>query len=94
MGISLLFSEKEGYFLTAEDSLYIHHLHRGKGIGKTLLKFLIEKAKENKIKNIIAKICAENQPSLNLHKSLGFAEVGKLCQVGYKFGRYLDVVIL
>ncbi|WAM34837.1 GNAT family N-acetyltransferase [Caldicellulosiruptor morganii] len=88
------FSEKEGYSLTVEDSLYIHYLYRGRGIGKMLLKFLIEKAKEDQIKNIIAKICAENQPSLNLHKSLGFTEVGMLKHVGYKFGRYLSIIIL
>ncbi|ABP67601.1 GCN5-related N-acetyltransferase [Caldicellulosiruptor saccharolyticus DSM 8903] len=88
------FSDKEGYSITVEDSIYIHHLHRGKGIGKMLLKFLIQKAREKGFKNIIAKICAENQPSLNLHKSLGFVEVGKLYSVGYKFNRYLDVIIL
>lgn len=88
------FSEKEGYFVTVEDSIYIHHLHRGKGIGKMFLNFLIMEAKKRGFKNMIAKICSENQHSLKLHKSLGFVEVGKLYGVGYKFNRYLDVIIL
>ncbi|BCS81090.1 GNAT family N-acetyltransferase [Anaerocellum diazotrophicum] len=88
------FSEKEAYSITVEDSIYTHPLHRGRGIGKQILKFLIERAKDTGAVNIIAKVCAENHISLHLHKSFGFVEVGKLTKVGYKFGRFLDVIIL
>ncbi|WPX07618.1 GNAT family N-acetyltransferase [Anaerocellum danielii] len=88
------FSEKEAYSITVEDSIYIHPLYRCRGIGKQILKFLIERAKDTGATNIIAKVCAENFISLHLHKSFGFAEVGKLIKVGSKFGRFLDVIIL
>ncbi|ADL42384.1 GCN5-related N-acetyltransferase [Caldicellulosiruptor obsidiansis OB47] len=88
------FSEKEAYSITVEDTIYIHPLYRGRGIGKQILKFLIKRAKDTGAANIIAKVCAENCMSLHLHKSFGFVEVGKLTKVGSKFGRFLDVIIL
>lgn len=94
MGIFLHSQKKKLIQSTVEDTIYIHPLHRGKGIGKQILKFLIEKAKDTGAANIIAKVCAENYISLHLHKSFGFVEVGKLIKVGSKFGRFLDVIIL
>lgn len=88
------FSDKEGYKFTVENSIYIHHLYRNQGYGKLLLQYLIDKAKELEFKNIVSRICSENQASIYLHQSLGFIEVGKLKNVGYKFDRFLDVVIL
>lgn len=88
------YSDREGYKYTVENSVYIHHNHRSKGYGKTMLAFLIEKANELGYKCIVANIDADNIKSIELHKRLGFVEAGRLQKVGFKFGRWLDVVIM
>lgn len=93
-GYFFLFLEKEVYLIIVEDIIYIYLLYRGKGIGKQILKFLLERVKDIGVVNIIVKVCVENYISLYLYKLFGFVEVGKLIKVGSKFGRFLDVIIL
>jgi len=64
---------------------------RGKGIGKLLIEPLIRTAKENDLHAIIAGIDGSNAASIKLHESFGFEEVAHFKQVGYKFGRWLDL---
>ncbi|MEO7293563.1 MAG: N-acetyltransferase family protein, partial [Ginsengibacter sp.] len=64
------------------------------GIGKLFLLPLIEAAKQMNMHTIIASIDATNESSLRLHTSLGFIEVAHFKQVGYKFGRWLDLKFL
>ena len=82
------------YKYAVENSVYVAAEHRGKGIGKLLLLPLIEAAKEMDMHTIIAGIDNTNEQSLRLHKSLGFIEVAHFKQVGYKFGRWLDLKFL
>lgn len=82
------------YKYSVENSVYVSAEHRGKGIGKLLLLPLIQAAKEMNMHTIIASIDANNESSLRLHKSLGFFEVAHFKQVGYKFGRWLDLKFL
>ena len=84
----------EAYKYTVENSVYVAAAHRGRGIGKLLLPPLIESAKEKDLHVIIAGIDATNLPSIELHKSFGFEEVAYFKQVGYKFGRWLDLKFL
>jgi phosphinothricin acetyltransferase len=67
---------------------------RGKGIGKLLMPPIIEAAKQMKMHAIIAGIDAGNEVSLHLHKRFGFEEVAHFKEVGYKFGRWLDLKFL
>ena len=82
------------YKYSVENSVYVAAEHRGKGIGKSLLLPLIGSAKEMNMHTIIASIDDTNEPSLRLHKCVGFFEVAHFKQVGYKFGRWLDLKFL
>jgi phosphinothricin acetyltransferase len=79
------------YRYTVEISVYVDTIFRGKGISKMLVQSLIKRAKEMNIHAVIAGISADNQISINLHRSLGFEEVANFKEVGYKFGRWLDL---
>ena len=79
------------YRYTVEVSVYVESSYRGKGISKKLLQVLIDRAGEMNIHAVIAGISADNQVSVNLHRSFGFEEVANFKEVGYKFGRWLDL---
>jgi phosphinothricin acetyltransferase len=79
------------YCHTAEHSVYVRVDHRGKGISKLLLQPLIDRAREMKMHAMIAGIDAENNVSYQLHQSFGFVEVAHFKEVGFKFGRWLDL---
>lgn len=79
------------YRFTVEHSVYVHIDHQGKGISKLLLKPLIDRAREMKLHAMIAGIDGENKISYNLHQSFGFVEVAHFKEVGFKFGRWLDL---
>ena len=96
VGLSLYYyrySTWKGRRLFLEDIIVTEN-ERGKGIGKLLLPPLIEAAKKLEMHTIIASIDASNESSLRLHKSFGFEEVAHFKQVGYKFGRWLDLKFL
>ncbi len=81
----------QAYKYTVENSVYVDAARRGQGIGKLLLAPLIRVAKEMDLHAIIAGIDATNSTSIKLHASFGFEEVAHFRQVGYKFGRWLDL---
>jgi phosphinothricin acetyltransferase len=83
-----------GYRRTIESSIYVAPDRRGQGIGTRLLPALIERAKAGGFHAMIAGIDADNAASLRLHGRLGFAKVAHLPEVGWKFGRWLDLVLL
>ena len=81
------------YKFSVENTVHVAASARGKGIGKLLMPPIIDAAKEMKMHAIIAGIDATNEVSLHLHKNFGFEEVAHFKQVGYKFGRWLDLKI-
>jgi phosphinothricin acetyltransferase len=82
------------YKYSVENSIYVAADQRGKGIGKKLLEPLIEAAKQLDLHTIIAGIDATNEVSINLHRKFGFTEAGTFKQVGFKFGRWLDLTFM
>jgi len=82
------------YRYTVEVSVYVEQSFRGKGISKILLGALIDRARAMNIHAIIAGISADNEISIKLHQSFGFKEVANFKEVGYKFGRWLDLKFL
>lgn len=82
------------YKYTIENSIYVAADQRGKGIARLLMQPLIDAARAQEYHAIIAGIDATNEASLRLHRSLGFTEVAHFREVGYKFGRWLDLKFL
>ena len=79
------------YKYSVEHSIYVEKRFRGLGLGKTLLRLLIERARTNQVHLLIGAIDAANEGSVALHRKLGFVHSGTITQAGFKFGRWLDV---
>lgn len=88
------FRPKAGYAGTMEHSVYVLPQHQGKGIGRALLVAVIDAARADGVHALIGGLSADNEASLALHRSLGFVEVGRLPEVGRKFDRWLDLVLV
>jgi phosphinothricin acetyltransferase len=87
-----VFRERPGYKYTVEHSVYVDRDCRRRGIGRALLTALIERAKAQNYHTIIGGIDADNAVSIELHKKLGFTFCAEFREVGFKFGRWLNVV--
>lgn len=81
------------YRHTVEDSVYVRESCRGRGVGRALLGELIGRARLLGHRSVIAQIADHLEGSERLHESCGFRRVGCLESVGYKFNRWIDVVI-
>ncbi|MGB1876755.1 MAG: GNAT family N-acetyltransferase [Rhodospirillaceae bacterium] len=84
-----------GYRYTVEDSVYVSKNHLGKGIGKALLKTLIDQATSRGYRQMISVIGdSANASSIALHSQLGFKVIGALPSTGRKFDRWIDSVLM
>ena len=88
------FHTRAAYRNTVENSIYVHQQHHRRGVGSLLLRHLIECASSIGHHAIIAGIDAEQTASVALHERFGFQTVGHLREVGFKFGRWLDVIYM
>ena len=82
------------YRSSVEHSVHVRADARGRGVGRALLVQLIERARALQKHVMVAGIDADNRVSIGLHERLGFARAGHLHEVGFKFGRWLDLVFL
>ena len=90
-----LYRTRPAYRFTVEDSVYIAPERHGRGIGRALLAALIEASAERGYRQMIAVIGdSEQTASIALHAALGFAPVGTFANIGFKFGRWLDTVLM
>ena len=86
---------RPAYRFTVEDSIYIDPAMQRRGIGRALLERLLAESEKEGFRQMIAVIGDSNQrPSIALHEALGFRMVGTFEAVGYKFGRWLDSVLM
>jgi L-amino acid N-acyltransferase YncA len=85
---------REGYRYTVEDSIYVRPDCIGHGVGKALLAELISQCQAKGRHSMVACMCVVNVPSVALHASLGFQQVGLLPEAGYKFGEWLRLLIM
>ena len=88
------FRPADGYLYTVENSVYVRKDAHGLGIGRMLMVELIERARAKGLHAIVAGIGAENTGSIAFHASLGFVEYARMPQVGAKFGRWMDLVLM
>lgn len=88
------FRSGDGYNLTLEHSVYVDAATRGQGLGRRLLSDLIERARSLGYHRLVGAISADQPASLALHRRMEFTECGRLPQVGRKFGRWLDLVLM
>ncbi|MFI5408792.1 GNAT family N-acetyltransferase [Kaistia sp. UC242_56] len=84
----------QGYRFTVENSIYVAGDARGKGAGSALLAALVDAARAQGKHMMVAGIEAGNDVSLRLHAKQGFVETARMPELGFKFGRYLDLVFL
>jgi L-amino acid N-acyltransferase YncA len=89
------YHSRSGYRHTIEDSVYVAEGLAGQGIGSTLLQALISRCETGPWRQMLAYIGnSANAASIALHRRMGFRMVGTLCSVGFKLGRWVDVVLM
>ncbi len=88
------FIKRPAASFTVENAVYVDPNYQGKGIGSAILAFLLECARRENYHAVIALVVAGNVSSERLHSKFGFECVGVLREVGYKFGRWLDLLVL
>ncbi len=86
--------DRKAWDHTVEISTYVDDGSHGTGVGKMLGEEIIERARALGHHVVVSRICGENEASLHLARKLGFETVGTMHEVGRKFERWLDVVIL
>jgi phosphinothricin acetyltransferase len=89
------FKPRPAYRFSAEDSIYLAATATGKGLGRLLLTELMAHAERCGVRQMLAVIGdSDNQGSIGLHRSCGFEHTGVLRSSGWKFERWLDVVLM
>ncbi|MGK3960562.1 N-acetyltransferase family protein [Sorangium sp. So ce118] len=85
---------REAYARSVESSIYVREGHHRRGLGRRILADLVSRAIALGHRTILAQVVGDQAPSLALHRALGFEDAGRLRDVGYKFDRWLDVVLM
>ncbi|MCL4433173.1 MAG: N-acetyltransferase family protein [Actinobacteria bacterium] len=88
------YRDRAAYRTTVESSIYVHAGNRRSGTGKAIMEALLDHARTSGFHAVIARISTGNHPSIALHGSLGFEEIGLEREVGRKFGKWLDVLVM
>jgi phosphinothricin acetyltransferase len=89
------FKPRPAYRFSAEDSIYMHPDAAGRGLGKQLLAELVKQAEAVGVRKLLAVIGdSNNAGSIGVHRALGFTPVGTIQSCGWKFDRWLDIVIM
>jgi len=88
------YRDRPAYATSVEDSVYVDHAHQGEGVGRALLTALLDVAAKHGFHMVMARIVGGHEASISLHRSLGFTTIGTEREVGRKFGRWLDVLLM
>lgn len=86
--------DRPAYATTVEDSIYVRDDQRGNGVGRRLLEELVALATRHGFHTMMARIVGGHTASIALHRAVGFDVIGTEHEVGRKFGRWLDVVLM
>jgi phosphinothricin acetyltransferase len=82
---------RAAYRFCAEVTVYLRHGHAGRGLGSALYAALFERAATRGIHTLLGCIALPNEPSIALHEKFGLRKVAHFSEVGFKFGRWVDV---
>jgi len=89
------FKPRPAYRFSAEDSIYLHPDATGHGLGRKMLDELCSQAQQRGIRKLIAVIGdSANTASVRVHSAAGFSPAGVITSCGWKFGRWLDIVLM
>ena len=88
------YRDRPAYSTSVEDSVYVRRDRQGQGIGKALLEELLRLATAHGFHTVMARIVGGHEASIALHRAAGFEFVGTEREIGRKFGRWLDVVVM
>ena len=88
------YRDRPAYRTSVEDSVYVRRDRQGFGVGKLLLASLVDAARTSGFHSVLARVVGGHEASIGLHRALGFDVVGVEREVGRKFGRWLDVVLM
>jgi phosphinothricin acetyltransferase len=83
-----------GYRHSMELSIHVREDHWGRGVGRALMDVLVARARAAGVHVLVAAIDSENEASIRFHERLGFVEVARMPEIGFKFGRWLDLVLV
>lgn len=85
--------KRPAFNVTGEVTIYLDPSHTGKGIGRPSLEFIENVASELNFHSLVATICSENESSIRMFSKLGYEKVSHYKEIGFKFERWLDVVV-
>lgn len=88
------FRSGPGYARSCEHSILLHPRAQGRGIGRTLIGAVCDHARSRGAHAMIGAVSGENTAGIAFHTAMGFAETGRLPSVGWKFGRWIDLVLM
>ena len=88
------YRDRPAYSTSVEDSIYVRRDRQGQGIGKALLEELVRLATAHGFHAVVARIVGGHEASIALHQAAGFEVVGTEREIGRKFGRWLDVLLM
>lgn len=88
------YRSRPAYRTTVEDSVYVDPAYQGRGVGRAVLSELVALAEAHGFHAVIGRIVGGHEASIGLHRACGFDVIGVEREVGRKFGRWLDVVLM
>ncbi|WP_413782799.1 N-acetyltransferase family protein [Thalassovita sp.] len=83
-----------GYAHSMEHTVYLSPAQQGQGVGRVLMRALEARAAAAGVHSMLGGISAENVGGIAFHTAIGYAEVARIPQVGRKFGRWMDLVLM
>jgi L-amino acid N-acyltransferase len=86
--------QRPGYRFTVENTLHVREDHWGSGVGRELMEALINEARRSGKHTMVAAVDGANVASIRFHERLGFVEVARMPEIGAKFGRWQDLILL
>jgi len=86
--------KRPGYRFTVENTIHVREDQWGSGVGRYRMQALVNEARKSGKHTMIAAIDGSNEVSIRFHERLGFVEVARMPEIGAKFGRWLDLVLL